>query len=88
TPVEEAVEDYRASLRALYRHGDYFAINISSPNTPGLRSLQDRGALTELLAGLDEAARGLAGAAPRKPIQVKIAPDLTDEAIGEVLEVC
>ncbi|MDQ2589026.1 quinone-dependent dihydroorotate dehydrogenase [Saccharothrix yanglingensis] len=88
TPVEEAVEDYRASLRALYRHGDYFAINISSPNTPGLRSLQDRGALTELLAGLDEAARGLAGAAPRKPILVKIAPDLTDEAIGEVLEVC
>ncbi|MGM1058057.1 quinone-dependent dihydroorotate dehydrogenase [Saccharothrix sp. Mg75] len=88
TPVEEAVEDYRASLRALYRHGDYFAINISSPNTPGLRSLQDRGALTELLSGLDEAARELAGPAPRKPILVKIAPDLTDEAIGEVLEVC
>ncbi|MEU5692496.1 quinone-dependent dihydroorotate dehydrogenase [Actinosynnema sp. NPDC020468] len=88
TPVEEAVEDYQASLRALYRHGDYFAVNISSPNTPGLRSLQDRGALTELLAGLNGTARDLAGSRPRKPILVKIAPDLTDEAIAEVLEVC
>ncbi|MFI9009671.1 quinone-dependent dihydroorotate dehydrogenase [Actinosynnema sp. NPDC053489] len=88
TPVEDAVEDYRTSLRALYRHGDYFAINISSPNTPGLRSLQDRGALTELLSALDAAARDLAGSAPRKPLLVKIAPDLTDEAIGELLEVC
>ncbi|CAL9366206.1 Dihydroorotate dehydrogenase (quinone) [Actinosynnema sp. ALI-1.44] len=88
TPVEEAVEDYRASLRALYRHGDYFAVNISSPNTPGLRSLQDRGALTELLSALDETSGELAGAGRRKPLLVKIAPDLTDQAIGEVLEVC
>ncbi|MFT7838277.1 quinone-dependent dihydroorotate dehydrogenase [Saccharothrix sp. BKS2] len=88
TPVEEAVGDYRASLRALYRFGDYFAVNISSPNTPGLRGLQDRGALTELLSGLDEAARELAGGAAPKPILVKIAPDLTDGAIGELLEVC
>ncbi|MEJ2855834.1 MULTISPECIES: quinone-dependent dihydroorotate dehydrogenase [unclassified Saccharothrix] len=88
TPVEEAVEDYRASLRALYRHGDYFAVNISSPNTPGLRSLQDRGALTELLSALDETSGDLAGSGRRKPLLVKIAPDLTDQAIAEVLEVC
>ncbi|PSL58053.1 dihydroorotate oxidase A [Saccharothrix carnea] len=88
TPVEEAVEDYRTSLRALYRHGDYFAINISSPNTPGLRSLQDRGALTELLSALNATARDLAGSEPVKPILVKIAPDLTDPAIAELLEVC
>ncbi|WP_447003684.1 quinone-dependent dihydroorotate dehydrogenase [Saccharothrix isguenensis] len=88
TPVEDAVEDYRTSLRALYRHGDYFAINISSPNTPGLRSLQDRAALTELLSALNATADELAGSAPRKPILVKIAPDLTDEAIVELLEVC
>ncbi|CCH34174.1 quinone-dependent dihydroorotate dehydrogenase [Actinosynnema sp. NPDC047251] len=88
TPVEEAVEDYRASLRALYRHGDYFAVNISSPNTPGLRSLQDRKALAELLSALNETSAALAGAAASKPLLVKIAPDLTDEAIGELLEVC
>ncbi|MEV0681313.1 quinone-dependent dihydroorotate dehydrogenase [Actinosynnema sp. NPDC050436] len=88
TPVEEAVEDYQASLRALYRHGDYFAVNISSPNTPGLRSLQDRKALAELLAALNETSAELAGASPRTPLLVKIAPDLTDEAIGELLEVC
>ncbi|GAA1271836.1 quinone-dependent dihydroorotate dehydrogenase [Saccharothrix xinjiangensis] len=88
TPVEEAVGDYQASLRALYRFGDYFAVNISSPNTPGLRGLQDRGALTELLSGLNDTARELAGGSTPKPILVKIAPDLTDEAIGELLEVC
>ena len=88
TPVEEAVEDYCASLRALYRRGDYFAVNISSPNTPGLRSLQDRTALTELLGELTSTADELAHGAARKPILVKIAPDLTDDAIAELLEVC
>ncbi|GGP48673.1 quinone-dependent dihydroorotate dehydrogenase [Saccharothrix coeruleofusca] len=85
TPVERAVEDYRASLRALHRHGDYFAINISSPNTPGLRGLQDRAALTELLSALNEE---MAALGARKPLLVKIAPDLTDAAIGELLQVC
>ncbi|HEX6341749.1 quinone-dependent dihydroorotate dehydrogenase [Umezawaea sp.] len=88
TPVEEAVEDYRASLRTLYRRGDYFAVNISSPNTPGLRSLQDRTALTELLGELTSTADELAQGGVRKPILVKIAPDLTDDAIAELLEVC
>jgi dihydroorotate dehydrogenase len=89
-PVEQAVEDYRKSLRALYQHGDYFAVNVSSPNTPGLRGLQDRKALSELLAELALECRALAErtrSAP-KPLLVKIAPDLTEEAISEVLEVC
>jgi dihydroorotate dehydrogenase len=88
TPVEEAVEDYRASLRALHHRGDYFAVNISSPNTPGLRGLQDRTALTELLGELTATADELARGDGRKPILVKIAPDLTDDAIAELLEVC
>ncbi|KAA2258630.1 quinone-dependent dihydroorotate dehydrogenase [Solihabitans fulvus] len=90
TPVEEAVEDYRASLRALYRHGDYFAVNISSPNTPGLRTLQDRTALGELLGELQATSTELASTrgGRRTPLLVKIAPDLTDSAIAELLEVC
>lgn len=88
TPVEEAVDDYRQSLRALYRFGDYFAINVSSPNTPGLRSLQDKTALDELLQELTATAAELALNQPRKPILVKIAPDLSDTAIAEVLQVC
>ncbi len=52
TSLDAAVGDYLASLRALYLYGDYFAVNVSSPNTPGLRTLQDRGHLSELLAAL------------------------------------
>ncbi len=78
TPLEDAVEDYRASYRALREHGDYFAVNVSSPNTPGLRSLQDRSHLDALLAAL----------VGEKPVLVKIAPDLTEPAIAELLEVC
>jgi dihydroorotate dehydrogenase len=81
TPLDAAVQDYLTSLAALRPYADYVAVNVSSPNTPGLRNLQDRGYLAELLGAL----RGAAGATP---ILVKIAPDLTDHAIGEVLEVC
>jgi dihydroorotate dehydrogenase len=90
TPVEEAVADYRSSLRTLHPYGDYFAVNVSSPNTPGLRGLQDRALLDELIAGLRAEATDLAherGGTP-VPLLVKIAPDLTDHAIAEVLEVC
>ncbi|ANZ38470.1 dihydroorotate dehydrogenase (quinone) [Lentzea guizhouensis] len=80
TPVEHAVEDYLNSLSALQDHGDYYAINVSSPNTPGLRSLQDKGALTELVQALTRATD--------KPMLVKIAPDLTEDAIAEVVQVC
>ncbi|MCT2585203.1 quinone-dependent dihydroorotate dehydrogenase [Actinophytocola gossypii] len=88
TPVEEAVEDYRTSLRALFPYADYFAINVSSPNTPGLRGLQDRAALSALLAELRGEADTLAAGGRRPPLLVKIAPDLTFEAIDEVLSVC
>lgn len=90
TQNDHAVEDYRDSLRRLYRHGDYFAINVSSPNTPGLRALQDRAALAELIAALRDEVDALArqqGGAP-KPLLVKIAPDLTEQATGELIEVC
>lgn len=78
TPLADAVEDYLAAYRALRDHGDYFVVNVSSPNTPGLRTLQDREQLDALLAAL----------VGERPILVKIAPDLTDHAIGELLQVC
>ncbi|MFK3985413.1 quinone-dependent dihydroorotate dehydrogenase [Micromonospora sp. NPDC050397] len=78
TPLDQAVEDYLTSYRALRGHGDYFAVNVSSPNTPGLRELQDREHLDALLAAL----------VGEKPVLVKIAPDLTEPAIAELLRVC
>jgi dihydroorotate dehydrogenase len=88
TPVDDAVADYRCSLRALYPFGDYFAVNVSSPNTPGLRGLQDKSMLDDLLAGLRTEMAAQSDKQGDKPILVKIAPDLTDNAIGELLEVC
>lgn len=100
TPLEEAVEDYLQSLRVLYAHGDYFAINVSSPNTPGLRQLQDKDALRDLLTALSAESVKLhketasadsavdAEARARKPILVKIAPDLEPQALEELLDVC
>lgn len=96
TPLDEAVEDYLSSFRALYGYGDYFAVNVSSPNTPGLRELQDKKALDDLLVALDEEGvvlerkggdQGSTGR-KRKPILVKIAPDLEPQALDELLEVC
>ncbi|GAB3803966.1 quinone-dependent dihydroorotate dehydrogenase [Micromonospora zhanjiangensis] len=78
TELADAVDDYLASYRALHPYGDYFAVNVSSPNTPGLRTLQDREHLTALLDTL----------VGERPILVKIAPDLTDQAVAELLEVC
>ncbi|MFT4295722.1 MAG: quinone-dependent dihydroorotate dehydrogenase [Micropruina sp.] len=78
-PVEDAVDDYLTSLEMVLPHADYVAINVSSPNTPGLRSLQDGGALLTLLKALAGAADG------RAPLFVKIAPDLTEPQIDEVL---
>ncbi|GLY69379.1 quinone-dependent dihydroorotate dehydrogenase [Amycolatopsis taiwanensis] len=86
--LEDAVEDYQASLRSLYPYADYFAINVSSPNTPGLRALQDKSALTELLAELRATAASLAGDRAPTPLLVKVAPDLSDSALAELLEVC
>jgi len=74
TEVEHAVDDYRYSANKLAPHADYLAVNVSSPNTPGLRSLQDVDALRPILVAVIEESLG-------KPVLVKIAPDLADEDI-------
>ena len=74
TPVEEAAADYRFSANALAPHADYLAVNVSSPNTPGLRSLQSVEALEPILMAVIDESLG-------KPVLVKIAPDLADEDI-------
>ena len=79
TPLEEATADYLYSFSRLREVGDYFVLNVSSPNTPGLRKLQDRGALGELFGAVQAANE------TRKPVLVKIAPDLTWEAVDDVL---
>jgi dihydroorotate dehydrogenase len=82
TPLENAVEDYRACYRAAYPYADYIAVNISSPNTKGLRDLQSDEALKRILDGLaeeEEVCRQSSGR--RVPLAVKIAPDLDDESV-------
>ncbi|MDP3981671.1 MAG: quinone-dependent dihydroorotate dehydrogenase [Chlamydiota bacterium] len=90
TPLESAAEDYLCSFRSLYRYGQYFVINVSSPNTPDLRKLQEKGHLNILLPAIQKENGLLAKkfGIPRKPILVKAAPDLTFEAIDELLDVC
>lgn len=88
TPVQDAVGDYLTSLRAVHDQADYIAVNVSSPNTAGLRTLQEKGPLGELLGALTGSARALAAGRTPLPVLVKIAPDLTDGAIAELLQVC
>lgn len=88
TPEEQAADDYCEALRLVHPNLDYFAVNVSSPNTPGLRNLQGRGMLDQLLARLQETAAELAADAAPKPLLVKIAPDLSDGQIVELLDVC
>ncbi|WP_131105361.1 quinone-dependent dihydroorotate dehydrogenase [Ornithinimicrobium sufpigmenti] len=80
TPVEDAVSDYLTCVRVLDGLADYLAVNVSSPNTPGLRSLQDAEPLGELL-------RAVVQAAGETPVLVKLAPDLSDAALDEALDV-
>jgi dihydroorotate dehydrogenase len=111
TPLEEAAQDYANSFRVLRPFADFFVVNVSSPNTPNLRQLQDKAALDAILAALQainaessvisgqssvaavEARDGLMTdrtdhrlLPPEKPILVKVAPDLTFEALDEILE--
>ena len=79
TPIEDAVTDYETSARLLAPLADYIAVNVSSPNTPGLRSLQDIESLKPILVAVLEQAGG-------KPVLVKIAPDLADEDIQEIAD--
>ena len=99
TPNEEATNDYVLCFEALFRYVDYFVVNVSSPNTPNLRALQDREPLTRLLSTLQDLNEKLAsGEQPeqlgrpgelehRKPILLKIAPDLTDGQLDDILEI-
>ena len=88
TPLAEALDDYRASLDLLHPYADFFVVNVSSPNTQGLRRLQGRAELATLLGGLRQRLLERAGAGSAKPLLLKIAPDLTEAAVAEVLHVC
>jgi dihydroorotate dehydrogenase len=84
TPNEEADEDYCKGFESLYDVVDYFVVNVSSPNTPNLRALQEKEPLQNLLLRL----QSLNAAKPKqKPILLKIAPDLTDEQLDDVIEI-
>lgn len=89
TPNDEAVKDYLICFDALFDHVDYFVVNVSSPNTPGLRELQDKEPLTALLNELqlqnDKYARKKD--VNRKPILLKIAPDLTDSQLMDIIHI-
>ncbi|MBE1301661.1 MAG: quinone-dependent dihydroorotate dehydrogenase [Alteromonadaceae bacterium] len=85
TPEDKALDDYLICMRKVYEHASYITINISSPNTPGLRNLQSEEALMPLLTGLkaeQEVLRDKFG--KQVPLFVKIAPDLTDEDIASM----
>jgi len=85
TPEAQAIDDYLTGLRAVYAHADYVTLNISSPNTPGLRALQDEAPLAALLAALKNEQNLLARTHGRHvPIAVKIAPDLDDNGIDAI----
>lgn len=97
TPLEKAADDYANSFRVLLPHADFFVVNVSSPNTPNLRQLQDKAALEKILIAMQEVqtqksevqtqeseVRGQRS--ERKPILVKVAPDLSFEALDEIVE--
>ena len=84
TPNENALNDYIICFEKLYDHVDYFVVNVSSPNTPGLRDLQEKEPLTNLLQALqDECNKKQA----QKPILLKIAPDLTESQLDDIIEI-
>ena len=85
TPDSRAIDDYLTGLRAVYAHADYVTLNVSSPNTPGLRALQDEAPLTALLAALKNEQTILTRTHDRRvPIALKIAPDLDDIGIDAI----
>ena len=84
TPNEEAEEDYCLSFESLFNDVDYFAVNVSSPNTPNLRALQEKEPLKKLLIRLQKLNQSKQ---KPKPILLKIAPDLTNEQLDDVIEI-
>jgi dihydroorotate dehydrogenase len=89
TALEHATDDYRQSLAALSDHADYMVVNVSSPNTPGLRDLQAEAQLGPLLDALQRDNRALAAARGRaaRPLLVKVAPDLHDDGLRALVDV-
>jgi dihydroorotate dehydrogenase len=83
TPNEEAWKDYEICFKELHPYVDYFVVNVSSPNTPGLRELQEKESLQKILMHLQMINNGKANA---KPILLKIAPDLTQEQLDDVID--
>ena len=84
TPNETAEEDYVICFEALFPYVDYFVVNVSSPNTPGLRDLQDKEPLTKLLNRLQVLNKQKTNS---KPILLKIAPDLSNEQLDDIIEI-
>ncbi len=84
---EDRIADYVAGVKAVWPHCSYITINISSPNTPGLRGLQDRGALEDLLGRVGEAAREMDAVVKNRPLFLKVAPDLDDTSIADISDV-
>jgi dihydroorotate dehydrogenase len=84
TPNEDATDDYVKCFEALYDYVDYFVVNVSSPNTPGLRELQEKAPLTALLSTLKHKN---ATKTKQKPILLKIAPDLTDTQLDDIIDI-
>jgi dihydroorotate dehydrogenase len=84
TPNQEAVKDYEICFEALFPYVDYFVVNVSSPNTPNLRELQDKKPLTALLQTLQDQNNAKQ---KQKPILLKIAPDLTNEQLLDIIDI-
>ncbi|MGI9531579.1 quinone-dependent dihydroorotate dehydrogenase [Lutimonas sp.] len=84
TPNENAIDDYMICFEKLFDYVDYFVVNVSSPNTPNLRALQDKEPLTKLLQTLQQ--KNLTKQGP-KPILLKIAPDLTDSQLLDIIDI-
>ena len=87
--LADSTSDYLFSFERLFSFADYFTVNVSSPNTPGLRELQNRGHLLELLSSLIESNQRLAEdhATKRKPILLKIAPDVTEFQLDDIVSI-
>ncbi|QCK17033.1 quinone-dependent dihydroorotate dehydrogenase [Mangrovivirga cuniculi] len=84
TPNKEAVDDYIASFKALFPYVDYFVVNVSSPNTPNLRELQEKEPLLELLSEVQHVNYHMENA---KPLLLKIAPDLSDHQLDDIVDI-
>jgi dihydroorotate dehydrogenase len=85
TPIEDAAADYLFSFEKLFPFADYFVLNVSSPNTPGLRALQDSAALGQLLGAIQRRNRELSPTPRLRPVLLKIAPDLEFPQIEEII---